>query len=176
MDGNEVLPQDTTHRMQRPCYQRGSPCQDPAGNRTTRRLPDDRKETQTAVGMVMSPVHQVWPKPSCKAHWKGEEDKADRGRDGKTTSGNGQAWSSAGPRGQWRTGQNGVNWLRNRSVVAQRPSWLRDRWWWWWWLGGTDRYEWSGCGSLFCRFSLWVYLPLFIYLLLHDSVNWKGGN
>ena len=27
----------------------GSPCQDPAGNWTTRRRPDDRKETQTAV-------------------------------------------------------------------------------------------------------------------------------
>ena len=24
--GNEVLPQDTTHLIQRPCYQRGSPC------------------------------------------------------------------------------------------------------------------------------------------------------
>ena len=46
---NEVLPQDTTHFIQRPCYQRGSPCQDPAGNRTTRRPPDHRKETQTAV-------------------------------------------------------------------------------------------------------------------------------
>ena len=31
------------------CYQRGSPCQDPAGNRTTRRLPYRRKETQTSV-------------------------------------------------------------------------------------------------------------------------------
>ena len=40
--GNEDL-------IQRPCYQRGSPCQDPAGNRTTRRPPDHRKETQTAV-------------------------------------------------------------------------------------------------------------------------------
>ena len=30
---------------------------------------------------------------------------ADRGRGGKTTSGNGQAWSSASPRGQWRTGK-----------------------------------------------------------------------
>ena len=27
-------------------------------------------------GMVMSPIHKVWPKPSCKAQWKGEEDKA----------------------------------------------------------------------------------------------------
>ena len=35
----------------------------------------------------------------------GEEDQADKGRGGKTTSGNGQAWSSAGPRGQWRTGK-----------------------------------------------------------------------
>ena len=31
---------------------------------------------------------------------KGEEDKADRGRGGKTTSGNGQAWSS--PSEKWR--------------------------------------------------------------------------
>ena len=47
--GNEVLSQDTTHLILRPGYQRGSPCQDPAGTRTTRRPPDDRKETQTAV-------------------------------------------------------------------------------------------------------------------------------
>ena len=31
------------------CYQRRSPCQDPVGNRTTRRPPDHRKEMQTAV-------------------------------------------------------------------------------------------------------------------------------
>ena len=45
----KVLPQETPHLIQRPCYQRGSPCQDPAGNWTTWRSPDDRKETQTAV-------------------------------------------------------------------------------------------------------------------------------
>ena len=33
--GNEVLLQETTRLLQRPCYQRGSPCQDPAGSRTT---------------------------------------------------------------------------------------------------------------------------------------------
>ena len=49
---NEMLLQDTTHLTQRPCYHRGSPCQDPAGNRTTRKPPGHRKETQTAV---------VWP-------------------------------------------------------------------------------------------------------------------
>ena len=51
----------------------------------------------------MSSVHQVWPKQSCKAQWKGEEDKVDRRRGGKTTSGNRKAWSSLSPRGQWRT-------------------------------------------------------------------------
>ena len=90
---------------------RGSPCQDPAGTRTIRR-PDHSKETHCS-GMVVSPVHQFWPKPSCKANWTGEEDKVDRGRSGKTVSGNGQAWSSPSPRGQWRTGKNGGNWLRN---------------------------------------------------------------
>ena len=44
-----VLPQDTTHLIQRPCYQRRSPCQDPAGNWTSRRPSDHRKETQTAL-------------------------------------------------------------------------------------------------------------------------------
>ena len=32
-----------------------------------------------------------------------EENKANKGRGGKTASGNGQTWSSVGPRGQWRT-------------------------------------------------------------------------
>ena len=47
--GNEVLPQDTTHFIQRPCYLRGSPSQDSAGNWTTQRPPDHRKEMQTAL-------------------------------------------------------------------------------------------------------------------------------
>ena len=38
--GNEVLQQDTIHLIQRPCYQRGSPCQDQADKRTTRRSQD----------------------------------------------------------------------------------------------------------------------------------------
>ena len=33
-----MLSQDTTHVIQKPCYQRGSPCQDPAGNWTSRNL------------------------------------------------------------------------------------------------------------------------------------------
>ena len=47
--GNEGLLQDTMHLIQKPCYQRECPSQDPAGNRTTRRPPDHCKEMQTAV-------------------------------------------------------------------------------------------------------------------------------
>ena len=40
--------QNTTHLIQRPCHQQGSPCQDPTGNWTMQR-PEHRKETQTVV-------------------------------------------------------------------------------------------------------------------------------
>ena len=42
--GNEVLPEDTAHLLRRPCYQRGSLCKDPAGNRIIRRPPAHGKE------------------------------------------------------------------------------------------------------------------------------------
>ena len=112
-----MLPQDTMHLIQRPCYQRGSSCQDPASNRTTRRPPYHHKETQTAVAWSCLPSvrsgqnhltrHSERGKKISKLVGAlspvGEEDKADRGRGGKTTSGNGQAWSSPSPRGQWKT-------------------------------------------------------------------------
>ena len=106
--GNEVLPQDTMHLLQRPCYQRGSPCQDPAGNRTTRRPPDDRKETQTVVVWTCLPFIGSGQNHLARHSERGKKTKQ-TGR--KTTSGNGQAGSSASPRGQWRTEKNVGNWL-----------------------------------------------------------------
>ena len=47
--------QDTMHLIQRPSYQHGSLCQDPAGNRITGR-PDHHKETQTAVVWLCLPL------------------------------------------------------------------------------------------------------------------------
>ena len=47
---------------------------------------------------------------------KAGRNKADRGRGGKTTPGNGQACSSPSPRGQWGTGKSGGNWLRNHLL------------------------------------------------------------
>ena len=124
--GTEVLPQDTTHLIQRPCYQRGSPCQDPAGNRTTRRPPDHSKETQTAVVWSCLPFIRSGQNHLARHSERGNKT-ADRGRGGKTISGNGQAWNSPSPIGQWRTWKNGGNWFRNQFVVPKRPSRLRDR-------------------------------------------------
>ena len=85
------------------------------------------KEMQTAViwscllFIRSGQNHLARQKPSSKAQWTGGEDKADRGRGGKTISGNGQAWSSLSPRGQWRTGENGENWLRNHLWCSNDP-------------------------------------------------------
>ena len=119
--GNEVLPQNTAHLLQRPCYQRGGPCQDPAGNWTTWRSSDDRKKTQTAVVWSCFPFIRSGQNHLARHSESGEEDKVDKGRGGKTTSGNGQAWSSASPRGQWRTGEKGENWLQNHLWCPNDP-------------------------------------------------------
>ena len=72
--------------------------------------------------MDTSRVHQVWTKHRARHGEGGEEDKTDRGRGGETTSGNGQAWSSPSPRGQWRIEKNEGNlWC------TKRPSRLGDR-------------------------------------------------
>ena len=52
---------------------------------------------------------------------KGERRQGNRRRSGKTTSGNGQAWSLTSPRGQWRTGKNGGNWLQNHHWCPNDP-------------------------------------------------------
>ena len=53
--GNEVLRQNIKHLIMDHYYQRGSPCLDPAGNWITQRLPDHRKETQTALAWICLP-------------------------------------------------------------------------------------------------------------------------
>ena len=90
---NEVLPQDTTHLIQRLCYQRGSPCQDPAGNWTTRRPPGDRKETQTGFGHVSrsSPNGQNHLARYSERGKKTRQTKEEVGRQHKGMDRNGQA-------------------------------------------------------------------------------------
>ena len=82
--------------------------------------------------MDMSSIHQVRPKPTCKAQWKEEENKADRRRGGKTPSAhlNGQAWSLPSPREQWKTEKKWRKLVVKSSVVPQWASCLWDKWRW----------------------------------------------
>ena len=111
--GNEVLPQDTTHLIQRPYYQRGSPCKDPAGNWTTRRPPDNRKETQTAVVWSGLPFIRSGQNHLARHSERGKrtrqtEEEVRRQHQGMDRPGVRQV-----PERQWRTGGNGGNWLPN---------------------------------------------------------------
>ena len=105
--GNEVLSQDTTRLIQRPCYQRGSPCQDPAGNWTTRRSPDHRKETQTAMVWSCLPLigsgqnHLARHSERVKKKTRQTEEEVGRPNQGMDRPGVRQVRA----RGQWRTGK-----------------------------------------------------------------------
>ena len=123
--GNEVLQQDTTHLIQRPCCQRGSPCKDPAGNRTSQKPPDHGKETQTAV---------VW---SCLPFIRsGQTILQGTVKGGRRQGGHRKRWEDTirewtGP--EFGKSQRAVEtrekWRKvfaKSSMVLQRPSRLRD--------------------------------------------------
>ena len=129
--GNEVLLQDTTHLIQRPCYQRGSPCQDPAGNWTSRRPPDHCKETQTAEVWTCLPFIRSVPNHLASHSERGEKTRQTEEEVGRQHQGMDSL--------EFAKSQRGVENREKRrklvvksSVVPQRPSRLRDRWWWWW--------------------------------------------
>ena len=130
-NGNEVLPEDTTHLIQRLCYQRRNLCQDPAGNWITQRC-DDCKETQTAV---------VWPyfafigSGQIIFHGTGERGRK-QGRQRKMRENNIWEWTGLEFGKSQRVVVNSENCRKlvvKSSVVPQRPFWLREWWWWWWW-------------------------------------------
>ena len=123
--GNEVLLQDATHLIQRPRYQRGSPCQDPAGNRTTRR-PDDRKETQTAVVWSCFPFIRSGQNHLARDSEKGRR----RGRQRKRWEDNIREWTGLEFAKSQRAVENREKWRKlavKSSVVPQRTPQLRER-------------------------------------------------
>ena len=106
--GNEMKPQGTTHLIQRPCYQRGSLCQDPASNRTTRRSDDRKRRKLQWYGHVSRSSGLA--KTILQGTATGGRRQGGQRKRWETTSGNGQAWNSLSPRGQWRTEENRRNW------------------------------------------------------------------
>ena len=118
--GNEVLPQDTAHLIQRPCYQWGSPCQDPAGNWTTQRPPDDRKETQTAEVWSCFPFIRSGQNHLARQSERGKktrqiEKEMGRQHQGMVRPGIRQVPEGSGER------KNGENWLQNHLRCPNDP-------------------------------------------------------
>ena len=111
--GNGSLPQDTTHLIQRPCYQRGSPCQDPAGNRTTRRPPDHRKETQTEVVWSCFPFIRFGQNHLVRHSERGEKTGQTEEEVGRQQQGMDRQGVRRVPEGSGEQGKNGENWLQN---------------------------------------------------------------
>ena len=115
--------QDTT---QRPCYQRLSPCRDPAGNRTTRRPPDHRKEMQTALVWIRLPFIRSGAN-ILQGTVKGGKR---QGRQRKSWEDNIREWTGLECAKSQRAVENREKWRKlvvKSSVVPQRPSRLRDR-------------------------------------------------
>ena len=123
---NEVLPQDTTHLIQRPCYQRGSPCQ-----------------IQQAIGPHKDLLTIV---KRCKLRWYGHVSRSSglaktilqgtvkggrtQVRQRKKWEDNIKEWTGLEFGRSQRAVENRGKWRKlvvKSSVVPQRPSRLRDR-------------------------------------------------
>ena len=125
--GNEVPPQDTTHFIQRPCYQRGSPCQDPASNRTIGRPPDDRRETHTAVVWTCLPFIRSGRNHLARHSEKGKKTRQTEEEVGRQHQGmeTGLTFTKS-----QRAVEKREKWRKlvvKSSVVPQRPSRFSDR-------------------------------------------------
>ena len=124
--GNKVLPQDTMHLIQRPCYQRGSPCQEPAGNWTTRRPPDDRKETQTAVVWSFVPFIRSGQNHLARHSERGKKTRQDRGGGGKTNIREWTGLELGKSQREMENREKSRKLVAKLSMVPQRLSRLRD--------------------------------------------------
>ena len=128
--GSEEVPQDTTHLTQRPCYQRGSPCQDPAGNWTTRRSPDHRKETQIAV--VWSCLPFIRSGHLARHSERGKKTRQTEEEVGRQHQEMDRPGVRQVPKG---SGEQGKMEKTGWEIICGAPTTLalRDRWRCWWW-------------------------------------------
>ena len=114
-------------QLQRPCYQRGSPCQDPAGNRTTGRPPDDRRETQTAVVWTCLPFSRSGQNHRARHSERGKKTRQTEEEVGRQHQGTDRPEVPQVPEG---SGEQESLWRKlvvKSPVVLQRPSRFRDR-------------------------------------------------
>ena len=118
--GNKVLLQNTTNLIQRPCYHWGCPCQHPAGNWTTQRPPDHRKEMQTAVVWSCLPFIRSGQNHLARQSERGKKTRQTEEEMGRQHQGMDRPGLPS-PRGQRRTAKNGGNWLWNHLRCPNDP-------------------------------------------------------
>ena len=121
--GNEVLPQDTTHLIQGPCYQRGSPCKDPAGNRTTR-TSDHRKETQTAIVWLCLPFIRSGQNHLAGHSERGKKTRGTKEEVGRQHQGMDRPGVRQVPEG---SGEQGKMEKTGCKIICSAPTTLADR-------------------------------------------------
>ena len=112
--------------IQRPCYQRGGQCQDPAGNRTTQRPPDHCTETQTAVVWSCLPFIRSGQNHLAKQSERGTKTSQTEEEMGRQRQGMDRPGVRQVPEGG---GEQGKKWRKlvvKTSVGPQRPSRLRN--------------------------------------------------
>ena len=115
--GNEVL---TTHLMQRPCYQRRCPCQDPAGNWTTRRPPDHCRKTQTAVVWSCLLFIRSGHNHLARHSERGKKTRRTKEEVGRQHQGMDRPGVREVPEGSGKH-ENGENWLQNHLWCPNDP-------------------------------------------------------
>ena len=116
---------------------RGSPCQDPAGNRTTRWPPDHRKETQTAVVWACLPFIRSSQNHLAKGGRR-------QGRQKKRWEDNIREWTGQEFAKSQRAVENRQKWRKvvvKSSLVPKRSLRERDKWGEWLF---KCRYLWIG--------------------------------
>ena len=119
--GNEVLPQDITHLLQRPSYQRGKIQQVVGSHENLLTIIKRRKlkwygHVSRSLGQAKTTLQGTLKRG--RRHTQKEV--------GRHHQGNGQAWSSPTPRGQGRA-EKWSKLVVKSLVVPQRPLRLRDR-------------------------------------------------
>ena len=109
-------PEDTTHLIQRSFYKRGSPCQDPAGNWTTRSLAIVKRRKLQWYGHVSRSSGLV--KTILQGTVKGGRR---QGRQRKWWEGNIREWTGLKFAKSQRAVENGENWLQNHLWCPNDP-------------------------------------------------------
>ena len=107
-------------------FQRESLWKGPAGNRTTRRPPDHRKETLSEIAWTCLPFIRYGQNHLARHSERGKktrqtEEDVGRQHQGIDRPGVRQVPEGSGVQGKWR------KLVAKSSVVPQRPSRLRDR-------------------------------------------------